>query len=889
MSINRNLAKFAPSINTSGKAAVATITVTVSGGKYYIDGTQQQTVSLSKGITYRFDNSDSTNSGHPLAFSTTSNGTHGGGSAFTTGITTVGTAGSSGAYVEVTLEQDAADHLYYYCTNHSGMGGLVKTAPVGDANFASFASAFTFPTSDGSASQVLQTDGSGTISFGTPAASYGDSDVNTHLNLSSATSGQVLSYNGSDYAWISNAGYSDSDVNTHLNLSSASSGQILSYNGSDYAWVDDQSGSGGIASVLADTSPQLGGSLDVNGQSIVSASNGNIAITPDGSGKIILDGLSFPTSDGSANQVLKTDGSGQLGFVDQASGGGSFTAVASGTLANGDMVIVNSDGTVSAVNNPTASFGVGSESTFNSGNTDNRFALVYDTNENKVVAIYEDEGNSSYLTACVGTVSGTSITWGSESVIVSNAADTVSACFDSNSNKVVIIYRNIQAGDIKGYARVGTISGSSISFGSRALVFNGQTTYHDCEFDPDTNRVVFAASNADNSYRYMYNVGSVSGTSISLGSEAYLTSGSATYMSLCYDTTNNKMLTSYRDNANTRGVAHVGTVSSSGNSISWGSAVVFQNSRVDSPNNVYDSTNNRMVIGFTDYDASQDTYVIAGEVSGTSITFGTKAQVSDFYSNQIQLAHDTNAGKTGLITYSSDTSLYPLTTSSSDQSITVGTQNTVTSYTTENYSPSGTVFDPDTNQLLYGYKYSSSGRAIAITLPVVGSTNLTDENFVGVSDAAYADGATATIQTAGSVDDAQSGLTPGQTYFVQEAGGIALTASSPSVEAGTAVSSTELLISPDTNPATFGTSQVDAHLNVSTASSGQILSWNGSDYAWVAEQQGTSGLSPVNTHSQTISSDVTISATDNGFSVGPVSIANGITLTISSGARYAII
>jgi len=111
MTINRNLAKFAPSINTSGKAAVATITVTVAGGKFVMDGTSQQAISLSKGITYRFDNSASTNSGHPLVFSTTSNGSHGGGSAFTTGITTVGTAGSTGAYVEVTLEQDAAATL----------------------------------------------------------------------------------------------------------------------------------------------------------------------------------------------------------------------------------------------------------------------------------------------------------------------------------------------------------------------------------------------------------------------------------------------------------------------------------------------------------------------------------------------------------------------------------------------------------------------------------------------------------------------------------------------------------------------------------------------------------------------------------------------------------
>ena len=162
MSINRNLSKFAPSINTSGKAIAATITVTVAGGKFVIDGTSQQSASLSKGLTYRFDNSDSSNATHPFVFSTA---TDGGGSSFTTGVTTVGTAGSSGAYVEVTLEQDAPDRIFYYCSNHSGMGGMVKLAPVGDANFATFADTFTFPTSDGAASSVLTSDGSGSLSF----------------------------------------------------------------------------------------------------------------------------------------------------------------------------------------------------------------------------------------------------------------------------------------------------------------------------------------------------------------------------------------------------------------------------------------------------------------------------------------------------------------------------------------------------------------------------------------------------------------------------------------------------------------------------------------------------------------------------------------------------
>lgn len=71
--------------------------------------------------------------------------------------------------------------------------------------------------------------------------------------------------------------------------------------------------------LVGDASPQLGGDLDVNGNSIVSTSNGNIAITPNGSGKIVLDGLSFPTSDGTAGQVLKTDGAGQLSFVTSSS------------------------------------------------------------------------------------------------------------------------------------------------------------------------------------------------------------------------------------------------------------------------------------------------------------------------------------------------------------------------------------------------------------------------------------------------------------------------------------------------------------------------------------------------------------------------------------------
>jgi|14BtaG_2_1085337.scaffolds.fasta_scaffold00870_4 hypothetical protein len=83
------------------------------------------------------------------------------------------------------------------------------------------------------------------------------------------------------------------------------------------AYVDANAGGGGtLNDVVDDTTPQLGGSLDVNGNSIVSVSGGDIAITPDADGQIVLDGLNWPISDGTDRQVLVTDGSGELTFDD---------------------------------------------------------------------------------------------------------------------------------------------------------------------------------------------------------------------------------------------------------------------------------------------------------------------------------------------------------------------------------------------------------------------------------------------------------------------------------------------------------------------------------------------------------------------------------------------
>ena len=93
-----------------------------------------------------------------------------------------------------------------------------------------------------------------------------------------------------------------------ITVSGASNGQALVYSSSN-ARFEPANQSGGVSNIVEDTSPQLGGNLDVNGQSIISASNNNIPITPNGSGKVILDGVDWPTSAGTNGYFLQTNGS----------------------------------------------------------------------------------------------------------------------------------------------------------------------------------------------------------------------------------------------------------------------------------------------------------------------------------------------------------------------------------------------------------------------------------------------------------------------------------------------------------------------------------------------------------------------------------------------------
>ena len=448
-----------------------------SSNKYKINGVFSPFLKLIPGITYRFDQSDSSNSGHPFRFYLDENK----GTAYTTGVSTSGTAGSSGAYTEIVATHSTPSVLHYQCSAHGLMGwaafvqadnltafdtgdltegsnlyytdaraqavsinnvvedttpqlggaldtngnqiqisqtsgvairtsGVLSTADLtllrasastdgqygfdiryigsrsGNAN--SFALEMHNQTGTNVEAITVYQDGKVGINNTAPSSvldvggntsitgdltitdSATDSSAGPELSLVRDSSspadadylGQIKFLGDDDggsshvYAKITgkiqdaSAGTEDGliefanvragsttitarlksdkfqllnsmdlEVAGNTTLSGTLNGHTIPGGSGTLALTSDITSS----DVSADSTPQLGGNLDVNGNSIVSASNGNIAITPNGSGKVIIDGLSHPVADGNAGQVLKTDGSGNLAFASVGSLAGS--------------------------------------------------------------------------------------------------------------------------------------------------------------------------------------------------------------------------------------------------------------------------------------------------------------------------------------------------------------------------------------------------------------------------------------------------------------------------------------------------------------------------------------------------------------------------------------
>ena len=520
--------------------------------------------------------------------------------------------------------------------------------------------------------------------------------------------------------------------------------------------------------------------------------------------RVRSDRLGFAASASDPGTAAEGDGyynssDNQLKFYDGSAwsaiqGSGTVEMVASGTLSNGQTVIVSSDGAVVGVSSTGSPQDLGTAVVFESANVSYK-AVVFDSTNSKVVIAYTDtdaQGNGPG-TAVVGTISGTSISFGSPVVFNSATTGHISAAFDSSNGKVVIAYED-DGNSSYGTAIVGTVSGTSISFGSETTFNSGRAVYSAATFDSTNQKVVIAYSDMGNSQHGTAIVGTVSGTSISFGSETVFENSQTSVKKAVFDAATGKIVIAYRNDANSdHGTAVVGTVS--GTSISFGTPVVFEAAPVvgESVSAAYDSSNEKVVISYGDQGNSSYGTAIVGTVSGTSISFGSPVIFDSTSSSYTAAVYDSITGKV-VIAYQDNGD-------SSNGKLIVGTvSGTSISFGSATLFESGytdfisAAYDSANNRVAIAHRDGgNSSYGTAIVFKNLG-TNLTSENFIGFSDAAYTDGQTANIQIISSIDDAQSGLTTGSLHYVQTDGTLSTTAGNPSVEAGTALSDTKIRI-----------------------------------------------------------------------------------------------
>jgi hypothetical protein len=472
-----------------------------------------------------------------------------------------------------------------------------------------------------------------------------------------------------------------------------------------------------------------------------------------------------------------------------------ITATASGALANGDAVIVNSNGTVSAITGSGAAESLGSNQVISSDAT-THVQVIYDTQNDKVIAFYKRSGDM-YAKVC--TVSGETITAGTEQTVYNNNG-TVGhfAVTYVGSGKFVFMANDSNVNG--GVSAIGSVSGTTVTMGSTVQFGdNANDTEHmSIVYDENEGKVVACWQQKVSPNQSYAAVGSISGTTLSYGTPVSVTSQRAVFYpsSTVYDSTAQKVILCYMSFSGSEYArARVGTIS--GTSISFGTEVVVRSAVTDDLAAVYDPDNNKTILFYRDSGSGYDLRASVLTVSGTSITVGTDTTITERQARNIGAVYDTNADMTVVYFRDVEEGSFGRVVNVSISGTTPTNEGELYIQTIDNDNDFNQItFDPDTNKVILASNDADNSQYPTLNTyqPPFFSSNMTAENFIGFSDAVYSDTATATIQVNGAVDDAQSGLTAGQKYYVQADGSLGTTAASVSVEAGTAISATEIIV-----------------------------------------------------------------------------------------------
>jgi len=438
-------------------------------------------------------------------------------------------------------------------------------------------------------------------------------------------------------------------------------------------------------------------------------------------------------------------------------GGKNVNFVASGTLPSGQAVILQSDGTAKAISQTTISNSVGS-ATQAATDTGEDYSVV-SIGSSKVMFLFE--GTSAYVKAVVGTISGTSISFGTVFVVNSSTSESIRGAYDSINDKVVVVYGK-SYGSNPGYSKVLTVSGTSISSGSE-VTFSGSTNVSGISmapvFDPDTGKIAVVYWEYGGGDPLKVSIGAVSGTSISYTPGNQFATGGR-YVDAVYDTAANAFAIIYSDVSNNLRVI---AATLSGTTMTFGSALDLytgasaQNSY---PSIGYDASASAFVAVYADETNNKYGTARVGTISGTTITLGSATLVSgnqSFTSNRLFGVVYNAATQTTVVIWGdrpSNNILYSSIGTVSGTSISFATKFLLSNDGIQQYGAAysaasekiAIMVRPGANDI-DGFVYTSAGV----------TTNLTATNFIGIADADIANAASGSVTIKGGISTIKGG------------------------------------------------------------------------------------------------------------------------------------
>ena len=491
---------------------------------------------------------------------------------------------------------------------------------------------------------------------------------------------------------------------------------------------------------------------------------------------------------------------GNLSDLLPAGGGQNNTDfVADGTITSGAPVVLTAAGKAAPI--------VGSSTVI--GSPTNILQEVMNvplvseiTGTNKTYAGLSDyNGGSNKGTGYILTASSNAITVGAGADYTSVEPYYPCNCYDSVNSRIVQCWQ--ESGGTR-YLKVcvGSVSGTTITWGTPVTVKTFSSTfmfYARMAFDPDSGNFCILYRDGNNSNYLTAHCGTVQSgtTTATMGSSAVvINSALSDYSQLCYDTTQDRFIFIY-DQGTTNFYARAVTCSGSDASAtisSIGSAAEIGSSESIStwPLVVHDSTAGKNVIGFIGAGNSLKAATATIDPSTNAITVGAVTTVSGAVvtADSLGLAYNPNVNKTILVYRDNGSPYYSyyveLTLSGSDIT---ASSSTVLYSASSQYK--GLAYNATEQEIVIVIGDATAGYNKGFVF-VPESTNLTSTNLLGIASGAISDTATGTINTWGSRNEVQTSLTIGSDYYVQNDGTI--TTDSGGQLIGKAITATQINI-----------------------------------------------------------------------------------------------